>query len=538
MMKSIKNLAVVILIGVVLVVGVSAYGQISMTDQQRFLRRQLETTKISNQIATAQAWGQIRLALVYVAGGTLGILMVAGSGLILSFVGKYTRTLRAVDGLYPVIVERPGLFARLQGKRDPIVVDPNKQTGPVARYREVPGGVQMIAPIDNEATQATATAAAQRVQMVQAMNSGRMSAAAGRFFAGAYDPRQPATVLDEPPALAAPQQEPAFLDRLIANPSQNGEIVLGQAEARGFERATWRPVAVPHLAIWGSTQQGKTTGMGYTVAMQLIAAGHHVVIIDPEEEANWAKLDGWAEYHPTDPAQFPAQIAALAEEYERRGSVLARYGAPNWVKLPDRSGERRMVLIVEEYGRIRTQAGDYGNLAEIDRVMGELATRGGKRGMHMVLVDQHYKGQWGKWPDPVFNNIGARATFRQPKEDNSLVGYHGLAFLGVGNFAYEGRTFNTFHAEPHVAKLMANVPALDARPLLGVSSSGSSAVRSFVGWEAPPPSGRSTPPSTEPPNRTNRRTSPPGPWRSRKRPNLCRRHGRGLRPTRPGDRWT
>lgn len=461
----------------------------------------LRQVQISNQIARTEAWGQVGLVLIYAAGtaGVLTILAVPFAAFGLS--GKITRSHRAEGGLYPILVERPGLLARLKGNRDPIVVNPNLQGVPVARYRELPGGVQMIAPAMDEA-QAIVTAAGQRIQMVQAMTSdkGRLSAPAGRLLAGGYDPRNPnASVLDDTPMLPAPYHRPMTLKDAMTHAQTEDEIVLGQDHDNGNRPAIWRPSGVPHFAIWGSSQQGKSEGLGYTIALCMIAAGYHLVVLDVEQEAQWRELSSHVEYHATDATLFSGQVEALAAEWRRRGDVLQRYGSPNWASLPAQAGERRMAVVVEEYSFIRAAAAGYGNLSDQDLAMSDLAARGGKRGMHMVLLDQHYQGQHGKWPAPVLNNVAARATFRQPKEDNSLVGYYPMAKLGKGEFAYEGEKFTAYHARPHARTLLAGIPALDLRPVVRP-------VRPFVTPSYtplvvdPPPSSRTAEPNgpTEP----------------------------------------
>ncbi len=479
MKKTLSTIATILVVCVIVLIGAKYLGE---SDADRYLRQQLQTTKLENQIARAEAWGQISLALVYVAGVAGGLSLLALPLAVFGLTGKLTRSHRAEDGLYPILVERPGILARLQGNRDPIVVNPNLQGTAVARYRELRDGVQMIAPAIDE-TQATVTAAAQRIQMVQAMTSdkGRLSAAAGRLLAGSYDPRNPRdSILDDTPALPAPYHRPMTLKDALTHAQTEGEIVLGQDHDNGNRPAIWRPSAVPHFAIWGSSQQSKSEGLGYTIALGLIAAGYHLVVLDVEEEAQWAELSSHVEYHATDATLFSGQVEALAAEWRRRGDVLQRYGSPNWSSLPAQAGERRMAVVVEEYSYIRAAAADFGNLADQDRAMSDMATKGGKRGMHMVILDQHYKGMHGKWPAPVLNNVAARASFRQPVEDNTLVGYHGLAKLERGVFAYNGERFTSYHARPHARTLLATIPALDLRPVVRP-------VRPFVpGWEAPP----------------------------------------------------
>jgi len=463
-----KIIPILIILGL-LFLGISIFREATKSDAVRSLEQQAARAKIENKIAFLEAWGQVQIVLVYAGGGTLILLIVGGGLVALAFTGKAARSLHAVNGLFPLIVERPNVVARLLGQRDPVVINPNLQLGPVGRYREIKGGIQAIIPVGDTEKQLIATSNAQRVQLMQAMtgSNGIKYAAQAKYASGYYDrPNHQITQMDETPALPAPQ-EPMPLQLAMNRAGESGEIILGQAQDRGFVRAVWRPVMVPHLAVWGSTQQGKTSGIGFSVALQLIAAGYLVFILDVEEEANWSVLNGWAEYHPTDPTQFPGQVKALADEWTRRGEILRQSQTSNWSALPASAQERRMAIIVEEYGRIRTQAGDYGNLDDIDRVLGDLAARGGKRGMHLVLLDQHYRGQFGKWPGPVLNNAGSRVTFRQPVEDYSLAGYYGLQSLARGQFAYEGNKYDSYHARPHAQTLLANVPTLDARPIIG-----------------------------------------------------------------------
>ncbi len=111
-MKKLLSIIPVIVIVFFLIVGVRYLGE---SDQDRHLRQQLSATKLSNQIARAEAWGQISLALVYVVGTAGGLTILALPFAAFGLAGKLTRSHRAEGGLYPILVERPGLLARIKG---------------------------------------------------------------------------------------------------------------------------------------------------------------------------------------------------------------------------------------------------------------------------------------------------------------------------------------------------------------------------------------------------------------------------------------
>lgn len=128
---------------------------------------------------------------------------------------------------------------------------------------------------------------------------------------------------------------------------------------------------------------------------------------------------------------------------------------------------RRVLLVIEEYGDIRNRAEAAGTLAEFDAALAQLARRGGKRGFHLLLIDQHYKGSYDTppWPETVARNVH-RLSFHQPQNDTGLVGWWDMQGLEPGQFAYRADRYHAWQAMAEAPRLLANVPRLSGPRIL------------------------------------------------------------------------
>jgi len=426
-----------------------------LTFQQAATPTALRQARIANQVAHTEAWGQVGLVLIYAVGVSAVSVLLALPWTAWSFARKLARSYRAEGGLYPILVERPGPLARLRGQRDPIVINPNLQATPVARYREIADGVQMISP-PVDAEQATVTAAGQRVQMVQAMTYGKLSAGAGRLLAGAYDPHTPAQ--NKPIALpVSPVQRLLTLDEAVLQ-SKDGQIVLGQNKTTGA-LAIWDSDSARQIGIFGANGTGKTASAAATAVASLIRAGYHVIILDPKGGADWRIFESWAERHDSDAEQMGAQLAAVVEEMERRGRLCEAHEVSSVDALPANARPPAWALVIEELGDTRIEAEGLGILDNIDRPLDRLMAMSRYTGLRIVLIDQRPQG----WPSRVRANTKEHLTFRQGMGQGQAVGYYHAHHLAQqGEFAMNGERYHAYHALPAARELLATVPALAA----------------------------------------------------------------------------
>ncbi len=423
--------------------------------QQDTLPSALRQARIANQLARTEAWGHVGLVLIYAVGASGVSMLIALPWLAWVFAHRLARSYRAEGGLYPILVERPGLLARLRGQRDPIVINPNLQATPVARYRELPGGVQMIAP-PVDAEQATVTAAGQRIQMVQAMTHGKISAGAGRLLAGAYDPRTPAQ--HEPPALAAPPvQHLLTLDEAVQQ-SKGGQIVLGQNKTTG-DLAVWDSEAAQQIGVFGANKSGKTSSAAAMIVLALVRSKVHVIVLDPKRGVDFGTFETWVERHDSDAERMGAQLSAVVAEMYRRGQLCVDHGVQSVDELPAHLRPPAWALVIDELGATRIIAKRLGILDSIDEPLDTLMTVSRYTGLKIVLIDQLPTD----WPGRIRSNLKEVITFYQGMRLGQAVGYYHAHLLAKnGEFAMNGERYHAYHALPAARDLLATVPALAA----------------------------------------------------------------------------
>ncbi len=173
------------------------------------------------------------------------------------------------------------------------------------------------------------------------------------------------------------------------------------------------------------------------------------------------------------------KVLAVYAEYEKRGELMVTHGAGNYAEIPEDARPPRLLLVIEEYGDLRTKAEDEGTLDAFDSAMARFAKRGAKRGIHMLLLDQHFAAHDDipAWPDSTMRNMH-RLSFMQPVNDSRLVGYSAMASLQKGEFARNGERFTAWHARPEIERLLMNMPRI--QPPFVLDNVGVSAVRPSV----------------------------------------------------------
>lgn len=424
---------------------------------------------------------------------------------------------RYIDGQAPL------REIRLKGGRR-VLVDINSTVGGIIDIDPVQGVIERtpaagwdLQQQHNAVVQTTRSLAAivpgdaAQVRTRGAISQPRLPANITKLLGKDERPTPPPPVIVPPPpapALAAPRMtiEDALTrstgERWITGQADDGELIV-------FE-----PNRHAHAAIVGVTGTGKTTSVGFTLVLEALRAGWHVVILDPDGGANWQPFSAVAEWHETDRSTFPGQIAAVYRLYERRATI---------------SNPRPVLVVIEEYGDLIRQLRK-SNRADADTVDGmidAILQRGRKRRVHLALIDQYPE----HWSQAVIGGTKFRAVFQLgPNQGAKMEEYTAAKLPDVGRFLTRGAEYNSFNAESAVPRLLRQLPAPSTKRVITdrpagessvesspVSSAAGSAVRSGV---TPPPT-----PATEPAEPTE----PPGPTDYQARAALLIQHNPNTR---------
>ena len=399
---------------------------------------------------------------------------------------------RAEDGLFPILVwDRSTVRDRLTGRRRVTTHDSNRAAAPTLSITAEPDGRISAAadiPDGRWPDQIAVTQAAITVQRTQAAASGQRAPKGptvaeikerNGWYAHPPQPRQTAQVI-QPAALPAPSQPAITLAEAVRLGSA-GDVPLGQQADGPRALAVWKPSAAPHIAILGSTQQGKSSGAAYTAALTVIRQGWQVIALDPEGNgaSQWKGIARWIEWASVDGHSAIHHARSIMDEAQRRGSALAAAGAANIREMDDASRPARLLVVVEEYAELRDKAASAGTIDAFDFVIGSIAQTGGKLGVHLMLISQSFRSANGTpWPATVRNNCAARLSYNQPSNDTSktMGGLYELSQLEPGQFAYRGTVYQSWDARPQAERILAAVTpappriltAQPARPVVGL----------------------------------------------------------------------
>lgn len=254
--------------------------------------------------------------------------------------------------------------------------------------------------------------------------------------------------LAPPPALpapvaAAPPAPPLTLKDAFRQAAAD-RLILGQADDGAL--AIYNPRLHASAAIVGNTGTGKTSSVGFTLAGQAIRAGYHVVILDPDGGQDWAPFAGHAEYSETDPATFPAQVSRLHAEFEERAQI---------------DQPQPMIVIVEEFGDLSRslRIADAGAATEVDARLNTMMSRGRKRSMAFVLIDQYPE----RWSKQVLSAVKFRAVFQLgPNQGAVMEEWKAGQLPPRGVFLVSGKQYRSWDARPHLRPMLATLPAAPA----------------------------------------------------------------------------
>jgi hypothetical protein len=355
---------------------------------------------------------------------------------------------------------RDGKFAlqtvRVRGAT--VIVDPNRMLAPAMVVS--PHGIAEIFTDDPAAYRQQAQALA-RVSVAQALTPGdnaiRNIAQHGgnirwphfrttdrQLGDGKERPLLPA-VEPQPQANAPAPVRRLYLREVLERATPN-QLLVGQDDATG-DLAIFDPEQSVHAGIVGATGTGKTTSAGFTLVAQALRVGYHVVILDPKGGADWSAWRTHAEWHPSDPEAFPAQVDALWREHARRIAA---------------GGQHQPVLVViEEYGDLiaRLRRADRKRADATDATLDRLMRLSRSSRIHLLMIDQYPED----WSQQVIAGCKRLFAFRLGPNQGAKVGqYKADRLPDRGYFLFRDRQYGAWFAAPHLDRMLAMTPASSA----------------------------------------------------------------------------
>lgn len=312
-----------------------------------------------------------------------------------------------------------------------------------------------------------------------AISAPRLPSSITKMIAKPIPATPPAVIVPEPLALPAPK---ITIEEALAR-STGERWIAGQAD--DGKLITFQPASHAHAAIVGVTGTGKTTSVGFTLTLEALRAGWHVIILDPDGGANWQPFSVVAEWHETDRSAITGQVASIYRLFERRATV---------------DNPRPVLVVIEEYGDLIRQLrrANRSEAEQVDAMIDSILQRGRKRRVHLALIDQYPE----HWSQAVIGGTKFRAVFQLgPNQGAKMEEYKAAQLPDVGRFLCRGTEYNSINAESAIPKLIAQLPAPSTKRVIRAG------VGDGFGGSVMATGGEFTPERTpnEPPN------EPPGP---------------------------
>lgn len=418
-------------------------------------------------VTTILMWGGIALLL--------GAPVVVG---VIMWRRHMDRINRQRDGSFPLREYKLGGGAKL-------LVDPNAMVSAAAVIHPEYGYVE-TEPRAGYEHQLAIRQGDRITRHLQAMNPGddileriggmmpgqrsRMDAATGKLLAGFYN-RPPRATNPEPPRQIIEASAPAPVERLTLSDalrrSSSKAFLMGQA-ADG-KQAIFDLDAHHNLGIIGSPGTGKSHGSGYQLVLAAIAHGYHVIILDPKGGVDFGMFARSAEWQETDPWLIADQLGALTSEHERRIQLLRQHNASNMWELNGHAPPRVMTVI-EEYGALQEdlQASNPAKAKQVDHQINQLMRTGRATGLHFALLDQDTEF----WSNAVRGAAKCRLVYKVDESEAARIREYTAPDLpDRGAFLLRKNEYRSWHVQPKVRQLLAQLPALDAPRLLAPISS-------------------------------------------------------------------
>lgn len=421
-----KLLAICLVLYGVVLVGLLAINEdsIRMAGEAKALER-IERAQLTTEFLR-NFYG----ALGSFSAGALNLLIWVGwaglaAAIYIVFIWSVEQRNRPKAGVYPL--QRMGVRLA-DGSRATVITDPNRMLS--ASTIIVHGG--------ERAGAYEVPSALSETSQMQGMAIGRHAndlQAAGGWRGGSSwrQPAAPRVIGGEEALRAAPAMagQPMSVGQAFAQSGASNWIV-GRSNAGAL--ATFDPATHVHCAILGATGTGKSEGVGMMLLAHALRLGWQTVILDGKGGKDWSSFASACEYHRAEPSSFPDQVASLVGEYQRRrnGEVEPM---PLWV-------------VVEEYGDLNYNMSQ----AQSKRANDGLATilrMGRDVDMHLCFVDQYPE----RWEAQIRENT--RAKFVHQMADGAIVKEYKAHELGDrGEFFFRSQRYRSFHAKPHVERLL------------------------------------------------------------------------------------
>ena len=277
--------------------------------------------------------------------------------------------------------------------------------------------------------------------MISTGRGGIPNSATGKLLTGAFD--RPRRALPAPAQEAQPVAPPAprlsLTDAL--GQSTGSRWIVGQGD--DGQIAAFEPESHAHAAIVGATGTGKTTSIGFSVALAALRAGWHVVILDPDGGSNWQPFSAAAEWHNSDRSTFPGQIESIYNLYERRANL---------------TNPRPVLVVVEEYGDLIRQlrSASRSTADATETMIDSILQRGRKRRVHLAMIDQYPE----HWSPAIVSGTKFRAVFQLgPNQGAKMEEYKAASLPDVGRFLVRGVEYNSFNASAALPAVLRQLPA-------------------------------------------------------------------------------
>ena len=378
------------------------------------------------------------------------IAMIIGAAMIIHRINMASR--RQHDGAYALQRIRVGGFLGFGG--DLVIIDPNQAIGPAMRINRRTGDITEHEPAAGWQLQAHVRGLVQQTRTAQAIWPGD-NTRTNRFGAMADVPKLTAGVkgfLQPTRREQLPETEPTMIDVTPTAPRLTVQTALDKtrhdhpdlwvvAQDEMGKEAGFSPELHAHAAVVGNTGTGKTKSVGYLLALQAVRQGYHTIILDPDGGDDWGPFAKVAEWHETDREMFPAQVAALYAEFDRRSDGA---GFPIFV-------------IIEEYGDLINQLRlvDRKAADQVDAMLDTILRRGRKRKIHMAFIDQYPE----KWSQQIVSGTKWRAVFQLgPNQGAKLQEYQAGALPDRGVFLLRGHEYNSVPADKGLTTYLSALP--------------------------------------------------------------------------------
>jgi len=422
-----------------------------------------DTQRAQQRIQQAE-WHENVLLLQDVGAGALIFLVVGGSTLTLAFVWvKMRRNARLVyarDGVFPIERRQVGngLWDRIRRANRrrrgltyapvrQIVLDHNLAPGHIRSYTLTEDGMvfQTSPDWDEERNRLAAVNMARQANNIQALGAGHFDRPTAGAMRALLEPRPPKPtghqVDNNLPMLPKPAMLTPALGTALQTHRNPDELLLAYEPETG-EPVCWNVNYDPGFCLFGGQRQGKTY-IAKVVILSAATNGWHVVILDPEGGKDFSDLEHVVEWHRTDPRVILPQVRALLPEFDRRHELLNEFQAGDFRSLPQADQPTRMLLVMEEFKKMRASMSG-ADLAEFDRQIGDIATRGAKVGIYLLILAQDKGSAAGGWPQTLDVNLTGKATVRQGKKGYGNVGYFNAHQLQPRQVGYQDEVYQAY----------------------------------------------------------------------------------------------